>query len=163
MAAEHTYRVSAWWSSGRTGLAKCESSPNVIHFSQAAELGGLEGRWTPEQMLLCALASSFITTFSDLARSAEFAYTDLEVAVEGSVRRDRAKGCTLHEIRFAPALTVVSENQCEAGLVLLRHTKAACMISRALGVPQILDPSVEACKASAASWSLSEAELEAQV
>ena len=49
MAAEYTYRVSAWWTSGRTGLAKCESSPNTIHFSEAAELGGLQGRWTPEQ------------------------------------------------------------------------------------------------------------------
>ena len=52
MAAEYTYRVSAWWTSGRTGLAKCESSPNTIHFSEAAELGGLQGRWTPEQLLL---------------------------------------------------------------------------------------------------------------
>ena len=43
MPAEYTYRVSAWWTSGRTGLAKCESSPNTIHFSDAAELGGLQG------------------------------------------------------------------------------------------------------------------------
>ena len=43
MASEYTYRVSAWWTSGRTGLAKCESSPNTIHFSEAAELGGLAG------------------------------------------------------------------------------------------------------------------------
>ena len=63
MAAEYTYRVSAWWTSGRTGLAKCESSPNTIHFSEAAELGGLQGRWTPEQLLLCALAGCFTTTF----------------------------------------------------------------------------------------------------
>ena len=53
MPAEYSYRVSAWWTSGRTGLAKCESSPNTIHFSEAAELGGLQGRWTPEQLLLC--------------------------------------------------------------------------------------------------------------
>ena len=69
MAAEYTYRVSAWWTSGRTGLAKCESSPNTIHFSEAAELGGLQGRWTPEQLLLCALAGCFTTTFHEVARS----------------------------------------------------------------------------------------------
>ena len=68
MAAEYTYRVSAWWTSGRTGLAKCESSPNTIHFSEAAELGGLQGRWTPEQLLLCALAGCFTTTFHEVAR-----------------------------------------------------------------------------------------------
>ena len=70
MPAEYTYRVSAWWTSGRTGLAKCESSPNTIHFSEAAELGGLQGRWTPEQLLLCAMAGCFTTTFHDVARSA---------------------------------------------------------------------------------------------
>jgi AIR synthase related protein, N-terminal domain len=75
MAAEYTYRVSAWWTSGRTGLAKCESSPNTIHFSEAAELGGLQGRWTPEQLLLCALASSFTTTFADIG----------DLAVNGTV------------------------------------------------------------------------------
>ena len=85
MASEYTYRVSAWWTSGRTGLAKCESSPNTIHFSEAAELGGLQGRWTPEQLLLCALAGCFTTTFHDVARSAKFEYTDLEVEIEGSV------------------------------------------------------------------------------
>src|SRR5262249_41128303 len=76
MPAEYTYRVSAWWTSGRTGLAKCESSPNTIHFSEAAELGGLQGRWTPEQLLLCSLAGCFTTTFHDVARSANFEYTD---------------------------------------------------------------------------------------
>ena len=95
MAAEYTYRVSAWWTSGRTGLAKCESSPNTIHFSEAAELGGLQGRWTPEQLLLCALAGCFTTTFHDVARSAKFEYTDLEVEIEGSVRRSRTAGCNL--------------------------------------------------------------------
>ena len=120
MAAEYTYRVSAWWTSGRTGLAKCESSPNTIHFSEAAELGGLEGRWTPEQLLLCALAGSFTTTFHDVARNAKFEYTDLEVEIEGSVRRSRSAGSSFNEILIRPRLTVHSEEQSEPGLTLLR-------------------------------------------
>ena len=105
MAAEYTYRLSAWWTAGRTGLAKCESSPNTIHFSEAAELGGLPGRWTPEQLLLCALAGSFITTFADMVRGQKFAYRDLEVEIEGSVRRNRTAGCNFNEIlirRWSP-------------------------------------------------------------
>ena len=109
MAAEYTYRVSAWWTSGRTGLAKCESSPNTIHFSEAAELGGLQGRWTPEQLLLCALAGCFTTTFHEVARAAKFDFTDLEVEIEGSVRRNRTTGCNFTEILMRPRLTVQSE------------------------------------------------------
>jgi len=157
MAAEYTYRVSAWWTSGRTGLAKCESSPNTIHFSEAAELGGIEGRWTPEQLLLCALAGCFTTTFHEVARSSKFEYTDLEVEVEGSVRRNRSTGCGFSEILIRPRLTVCSEEQREAGLALLRKTKAACMISRAITLPQTLEPCVETGKIPVEGWSQQDA------
>ena len=157
MAAEYTYRVSAWWTSGRTGLAKCESSPNTIHFSEAAELGGLQGRWTPEQLLLCALAGCFTTTFNDIARSAKFEYTDLEVEIEGSVRRSRTAGCNFDEILIRPRLTVHAEDQREIGLTLLRRTKSVCMISRAITVPQTLEPTVDTINVPVEGWSNDEA------
>jgi organic hydroperoxide reductase OsmC/OhrA len=153
MAAEYTYRVSAWWTSGRTGLAKCESSPNTIHFSEAAELGGLQGRWAPEQLLLCALAGCFTTTFHDVARAAKFDFTDLEVEIEGSVRRNRNTGCNFTEILMRPRLTVQSEDLCEAGLALLRKAKTLCMISRAISAPQTLEPWVETGKVPVEGWS----------
>jgi len=153
MPSEYMYRVSAWWTSGRTGLAKCESSPNTIHFSEAAELGGLQGRWTPEQLLLCALAGCFTTTFHDVARGAKFEYTDLEVEIEGSVRRSRTSGCSFSEILIRPRLTVDSEEQREAGLALLRRTKALCLISRAVTIPQTLEPVVEATRVPVEGWS----------
>ena len=151
MAAEYTYRVSAWWTSGRTGLAKCDSAPNTIHFSDAPELGGLEGRWTPEQLLLCALAGCFTTTFQDVARSVKFDYTDLEVEAEGLVRRSKS-GCNFSEIILRPRLTVHSEGEFEAGLGLLRKAKALCLISRAITVPQTLDPHVEALRPLPGGW-----------
>jgi organic hydroperoxide reductase OsmC/OhrA len=156
MAAEYTYRVSAWWTSGRTGLAKCESSPNTIHFSEAAELGGLQGRWTPEQLLLCALAGCFTTTFHDVARAAKFEFTDLEVEIEGSVRRSRTAGCNFSEILIRPRLTVSFEEQRETGLALLRRAKSICMISRAISVPQTLEPTVETVKVPVEGWTVQE-------
>ncbi len=153
MPSEYTYRVSAWWTSGRTGLAKCESSPNTIHFSEAAELGGLQGRWSPEQLLLCALAGCFTTTFHDVARAAKFEYTDLEVEVEGTVHRTRSAGCNFDEILLRPRLTVLSEDQREAGVSLLRKAKAQCMISRAITVPQTLETCVETGKVPVEGWS----------
>jgi organic hydroperoxide reductase OsmC/OhrA len=159
MAAEYNYRVSAWWTSGRTGLAKCESSPNTIHFSEAAELGGLQGRWTPEQLLLCALAGSFITTFADIARGLKFDYTDLEVEIEGSVRRSRATGCNFNEILIRPRLIVKCEEQSEAGLNLLRRTQSVCTISRAITVPQTLEPTVETVKVPVGGWSVQDTEV----
>jgi organic hydroperoxide reductase OsmC/OhrA len=151
MAAEYIYRVAAWWTSGRTGLAQCESAPNTIQFSEAPEFGGLEGRWTPEQLLLCSLAGCFTTTFQELARSASFEYTDLEVEVEGSVRRNKM-GNHFCEINIRPRLTVHSEEEFEAGLGLLRRAKAVCLISRAITVPQTLEPRVEATRMPVEGW-----------
>src|SRR4051812_37829150 len=152
MAAEYTYRVSAWWTSDRAGLARCESSPSTIHFSDPAELGGVQARWTPEQLLLCALASCFTTTFNEVARASRFHYTDLEIEVEGSVRRNRAAGCNFNEILIRPRLTVHSQDQCEAGLALLQRTKVLCMVSRAIAAPQTLEPAVQAGKIPVEGW-----------
>ncbi|HUO25542.1 MAG TPA: OsmC family protein [Candidatus Aquilonibacter sp.] len=150
MAAEHIYRVSAWWTSGKTGLAKCESAPTAIHFSEPAELGGLEGRWSPEQLFLCALAGCFTTTFEVVARGAKFAYTDLEVEVEGAVHKN--KGCTFDEIVLRPTLTVSSDEELDEGLALLRRAKSLCMISRAISVAQTMEPKVEVCRPPAGGW-----------
>ena len=151
MAAEHAYRVSAWWTSGRTGLAKCESAPHVIHFSEAEEFGGLKGRWTPEQLLLCALAACFTTTFEAVAGSAKFSYTDMEVEVEGTVSKE-GLGCTFSEIVLRPRLTVQSEEELEQGMGLLRRAKSLCMISRAISAPQTTDLKDELGKIPSGGW-----------
>src|SRR6266700_6702517 len=87
MEGTQKYRVVAWWSSGRTGLAKSNSAPNAIHFTAPPEFGGLEGRWTPEDLLLSAVASCYTTTFRALAERSKFEYADLEVEAQGKVNR----------------------------------------------------------------------------
>ena len=72
--------------------------------------------------------------------------------IEGSVRRNRTAGCNFNEILIRPRLTVHSEEQCEAGLQLLRRTKSICMISRAITVPQTLEPVVESVKVPVVGW-----------
>jgi organic hydroperoxide reductase OsmC/OhrA len=67
MQNEHTYRVVAWWAAGKTGLVKSDSAPNAIHFTTPPQFGGMEGRWSPEDLLLSAVASCFTSTFHALA------------------------------------------------------------------------------------------------
>jgi len=89
MESGHNYRVVAWWSSGKTGLAKSDSAPNAIHFTAPPQFGGVEGRWTPEDLMLGAVAGCFTTTFRALAEYSKFAYTDLEVEVRPAKSRPR--------------------------------------------------------------------------
>ena len=87
MEETHRFRVIAWWASGRTGIAKSSSAPNAIHFTAPPAFGGLDGRWTPEDLLLCAIASCYTTTFRALADKSKFEYTDLQVEVEGKISK----------------------------------------------------------------------------
>jgi organic hydroperoxide reductase OsmC/OhrA len=67
-------------------------------------------------------------------------------------------GCNFNEILIRPRLTVNAEEQCEAGLNLLRRTKSVCMISRAITVPQTLEPTVETVKVPVEGWSAQDTE-----
>ena len=142
MDTTHKYRTVAWWSSGQTGLAKSLSAPNAIHFSAPPEFGGLESRWTPEDLLLAALASCFTTTFRAIAGYSKFEYTDLQVEAEGTVSKAES-GYSFSEIILRPTLTIHDEERRNQALNLLQKTKSACLVSKALAIAPALEPDVQ--------------------
>src|SRR5271166_590210 len=107
-AEVHPFRVVAWWASGRTGFAKSDSAPNAIHFSAPPSFGGLDGRWTAEDLLLCAIAGCYTTTFRALAENSKFEYTDLQVEVEGNIGKAET-GYSFGEILIRANLIVPQE------------------------------------------------------
>lgn len=137
----HKFRVVAWWNAGKTGLAKCDSAPNAIHFAAPPQFGGLEGRWSPEDLLLSAIAGCFTTTFRALADYSKFEYTDLEVQVKGVVCKVRS-GYEFGKILVQPKLTIsnaVEQTQAEC---LLRKANRLCLISRSIAIPLTFGPKV---------------------
>jgi peroxiredoxin-like protein len=142
MDTTHKYHTLAWWTSGQTGLAKSDSAPNAIHFSAPPEFGGLEGRWTPEDLLLAAVASCFATTFRVIAGYSKFEYTDLQVEVEGTVSKAES-GYAFSQIILRPTVTIHGEENRERALKLLEKTKAACLVSKALASTPALESHVE--------------------
>jgi len=142
MENEHKYHVVAWWSSGQTGIAKSDSAPNAIHFAAPPQFGGLEGRWTPEDLLITALASCFTTTFHAIAGRSKFEYTDLAVEAEGTVRKTDT-GYGFSEIFIRPRLTIPNEEQREGAISLLHKAKLLCLVSRALATGQKFEAQVE--------------------
>src|ERR1700692_4169113 len=135
MENEHKYRVVAWWTSGQTGIAKSDSVPNAIHFTAPSQFGGVEGRWTPEDLLLTALASCFTTPFHAIAGRSNFESTDLAVEAEATGSKTDT-GCGFNEIVIRPNLTIASEENRQRAIVLLYKAKALCLVSRALATPQ---------------------------
>jgi len=145
MENTHEYRVTAWWSSGKTGLAKSDSAPTAIHFTAPPQFGGFEGRWTPEDLLLCAVASCYTTTFRALAEYSKLEYADLGVEVTGTLRKADS-GYSFDEVTIRPNLTLNAEAEQERATRLLHKAKALCLVSRALAVPQKFEPRVQVSK-----------------
>jgi peroxiredoxin-like protein len=139
---EHAYRVAAWWTSGRSGLAKSDSAPNAIHFTAPKEFGGLEGRWTPEELLLAALAGCFTTTLRAVAGSGQFDFTDLQVDASGTVRKSEF-GYGFSEIVIRPNLKIASSKEREQARDLLKKAERLCLVSRAIDVPLRFEPQIE--------------------
>jgi peroxiredoxin-like protein len=145
----HKYRVAAWWTSGQAGIVKADSAPNVIHFTAPPEFRGLEAMWTPEELLLSALASCFTATFHVIAGYAKFEYTDLQVEAEGVVSKAEL-GYTFKEIIVRPTLTIAHEQQQTRALDLLQKAEMLCLVSRALSAPQRFEMRVNFGEISAA-------------
>jgi organic hydroperoxide reductase OsmC/OhrA len=142
MEEAHRFRVVAWWASGRTGIAKSSSAPNALHFTSPPAFGGMEGRWTPEDLLLCAIASCFTTTFRTLAEYSKFEYTDLQVEVGGGISKADT-GYSFGEVLICVNLTIPQEEERARALKLLHKAKSLCLVSRALSVEQKFEPHVQ--------------------
>src|ERR1700687_3079473 len=145
MENDHKYRVVAWWTSGQMGIAKSDSAPNAIHFTAPSQFGGLEGRWTPEDLVINALASCFTTTFHAMAGYSKFEYTDLEVEADATVSKTDS-GYRFSEIVIRPNLKIASEENRQRAISLLHKAKELCLVSRALATPQKFEIQVELSK-----------------
>jgi peroxiredoxin-like protein len=143
MENEHTYRVVAWWASGKTGLVKSDSAPNAIHFTTPPQFGGVEGRWSPEDLLLSAVASCFTSTFHALAEHSSFIFTDLEVEVRGCVNKFES-GYMFSEIVIRPTVKIPTNEDRPRAERLMEKAKRLCLVSRALAVSQKFEPLVQA-------------------
>jgi peroxiredoxin-like protein len=143
MENEHTYRVVAWWASGKTGLVKSDSAPNAIHFTPPRQFGGMEGRWSPEDLLLSAVASCFTSTFHALAEHSSFQFTDLEVEVQGCVNKSDS-GYMFSQIVIRPTVKISTDEDRMRAERLMEKAKRLCLVSRALAVSQTFEPRVQA-------------------
>jgi len=145
VSGEHSYRVAAWWTSGRTGLAKSDSAPNAIHFTAPKAFGGLEGRWTPEELLLAAVAGCFTTTVRSISGN-QFDFKDLQVEASGTVRKAQS-GFGFSEIVICPTLKIACSEERERALDLLKKAEKLCLVSRALGTNLRFEPKIEVIEA----------------
>jgi organic hydroperoxide reductase OsmC/OhrA len=101
------------------------------------EFGGPGDEWSPESLLMAAVASCFVLTFRALARASKLEWTALECSSEGTL--ERADGLTRFTRMQTTARLVVpaTDNHavCER---VLQKAERDCLIANSLSVQREL-------------------------
>ncbi|GJL83375.1 MAG: hypothetical protein DHS20C01_30090 [marine bacterium B5-7] len=116
------------------GLDEIPSAPPV-------EFGGPGNRWSPESLLVAAVADCFILSFRAIARASKLSWNSLKCEAEGTLERgDGATSFTNFVIHAT--LVVPHDANEERAHRLLEKAEKACLITNSLSGTTHLDASV---------------------
>jgi peroxiredoxin-like protein len=140
---DHRYRVGVDWEGGRLTSVSSPGKPELDVATPPEFKGGLKGVWSPEDLLVAAVASCYSVTLVAVLERRDLPLRDLTVSGTGHVgtRDDGRFGFVAIE------LTAMVETD-EAALEAVRHAASyaerACLVSMALDVPVHVDAVVRA-------------------
>ncbi len=113
------------------GIAPIESAPPV-------QFGGPGDHWSPEDLLVAALADCFILTFKAVSRASKFDWQSLSCTVDGTLDRiEKATQFTAFTIKAE--LAVASDADQEKAQKLLEKSEHVCLITNSLKAPVHLE------------------------
>ncbi|HEV2227456.1 MAG TPA: OsmC family protein [Steroidobacteraceae bacterium] len=144
----HTYSVAA--RGGPSGLVPL-SSPGLPELASAParEFGGPGTHWSPETLLVAAIADCYVMTFRAVSAAALFGWLKLECRVDGVLERVKRAPC-FTRLRTVATLTVAPGADVAKARRLLRKTDAACLVANSLRGERMLEAHVIAAASSAA-------------
>jgi len=131
METVHRYRTTAHWSAHHTGIVEAEEIPRTINFSAPPEFGGDPGLWTPEHLLVAALATCFVSTFRAVAAASKLEVLSLATAVDGVLEKGQS-GFSFTRYTLRPKLTIAREEDRERAGRLLAKAEDVCLVTRSL-------------------------------
>lgn len=127
----HRYRAEARGSSTGRVVVVGVGLPE-IETAAPPEFGGPPGRWSPETLLVAAIADCYILTFRAVARASRLAWLSLAVEVEGVL--DQVHGVTrFTRFKLTPRLTVAPATSETLARAVLHDAKRTCLITNSLG------------------------------
>ena len=117
------------------GLEAIRSAPPV-------EFDGPGDRWSPETLLVGAMADCLVLTFRAVARAGKLPWTSLECEVEALL--ERVDGTTrFTRFDVVAQLTVPAGTDEDAALRALQKAEHGCLISNSLSGRRMLTASVD--------------------
>jgi organic hydroperoxide reductase OsmC/OhrA len=126
----HRYNVFATAEPGGHIALKASDTPQLIT-AAAAEFGGPGDQWSPETLLVGAIADGFIVSFRSIAKVSELEWDNLDCSAEGLLERVEGQN-RFTSVTIRATLTISAETAPDNARMLLEKAEAACMIAHSL-------------------------------
>lgn len=129
-AYPHTYSVSAQGSSVGAVPVVSQGLP-AIETAPPPEFDGPGGVWSPETLLVAAIANCFILTFRGVSRAVHFDWERLEAQVDGTL--ERVSGSTqFTRYHTRATLTMKAGTDHAKARELLKRAEKVCLVANSL-------------------------------
>ena len=126
----HHYKVAA--TAGPDGdVSLSGDGLDAIPSAPPAEFGGPGDKWSPETLLVAAVADCFILSFRAIAGASKLSWITLKCEVEGTL--ERKEGVTkFTEFVVRATLSVPQDTKEERAHRLLEKAEESCLITNSL-------------------------------
>lgn len=129
-AFPHHYQASASGGTAGTVTLSGEGLPEVSS-APPSEFGGPGDRWSPETLLVAAVADCFVLSFRAVAAASKFEWSAIECHSQGTLDRiDRVTRFT--EMTNTVKLSVPAGTSRDTAMRLLQKAEQVCLISNSL-------------------------------
>jgi organic hydroperoxide reductase OsmC/OhrA len=136
----HRYRVAADMRSSSATVALTSAGLSALDTAAPREFGGGGEHWSPETLLVGAVADCFALSFNAVAAASKFDWHRLTVEVDGTLDRvDRRMLFTAIEIHARLEVPAASER---TAMRILEKSEEACLITNSLSVDVRFDADV---------------------
>ena len=126
----HRYNVRAVTNSADTTTIESANLPSLTA-APPAEFGGPGDCWSPETLLVAAVADCFILTFKAIARASKLDWTSLSCQVEGVLERvERVTSFTAFNVEAH--LVIPDEKHRDQAFRLLEKAENSCLVTNSL-------------------------------
>lgn len=137
----HLYRVSAFGEVDKNVIVSSDKLPD-IETAGPPQFGGPGDVWSPETLLVAAVANCFILSFRAIARTARLEWTALDCEAEGELDKiDKFNQFT--GFKVTARLTIPNEKDRRKAGVILEKAEKYCLVTNSMKAQARLEASVE--------------------
>lgn len=136
----HNYKATASVSTTSNVQLDCDGCPG-IESAPPTEFGGPGDKWSPEDLLVGAVADCFVLSFKAIAGMSKFEWTSLKCTVDGTLDKVE-RDIQFTGIQVNAELVIPEGADADRAQKLLEKAEATCFITNSLKAEPHLEASI---------------------